>query len=54
MTINENEVKKALNLSGDFMNGIYEEKHGRFVIDLTDLNKTVTDCFMCCIYKKGK
>ena len=20
--------KKALNLSGDFMNGIYEEKHG--------------------------
>ena len=22
------------------MNGIYEEKHGKFVIDLTDLNKT--------------
>ena len=35
--VNENEVKKALNLSGDFMNGIYEEKHGKFVIDLTDL-----------------
>ena len=52
--VNENEIKKALNLPGDFTNGIYEEKHGRFVIDLTDLNKTGTGCFMGCIYKKGK
>lgn len=52
--VNENEIKKALNLSDNFKNGIYDEKHGRFVIDLTDLNKTGTGCFMGCIRKKGK
>ena len=46
----EEEILKALGLKQQFHHGIYEDKHGHFVIDISDFNKLGTICFIGCVY----
>ena len=46
----EEKILKALGIKQQFQNGIYEDKNGRFVIDLSDFNKLGTICFIGCVY----
>lgn len=46
----EEEILKALGLKQQFHHGIYEDKHGHFVIDLSDFDKLGTICFIGCVY----
>ena len=46
----EEKILKALGLKHQFQHGIYEDKNGRFVIDLSDFDKFGTICFIGCVY----
>ena len=46
----EEQILKALGLKQKFQHEIYEDKHGHFVIDLSDFAKLGTICFIGCVY----
>ena len=46
----EKQILKALELKQQFQHGIYEDRAGHFVIDLSDFNKLGTICFIGCVY----
>ena len=46
----EEKILKALDLKQQFQHGIYEDRNGHFVIDLSDYEKIGTICFIGCIY----
>lgn len=46
----DEKILKALGLKQQFQNGIYEDNHGHFVIDLSDFDKLGTICFIGCVY----
>ena len=46
----EKQIKKTLDLNGNFAFGIYEDRNGHFVIDLSDFEKLGTICFIGCVY----
>ena len=46
----DKEILKALGIKQQFQRGFYDDKHGHFVIDLSDFNKLGTICYIGCVY----